>query len=345
MHRFLAHAATAALCAGWLVASAGYVQADDASTSSTANLPTSLDGEIKRAHELRLQGNYKEAAHSLAQIMLVAPDDVRVIGEYGKVLVQQGYAKNAIALLSHAVQMSANDWTLYSALGVAYDQVDDHIDARKAYDRALAIRPGEPSVLNNYAVSRMLTGDYDGAAQTLGQLQANGASDPKIAANLARADDLGSSKVVATSTPASSAPAANRKTAPVEVANAAPVPMAPKPAAARVVMEKVPFDPLAGPVGRATHAPRALPGLAHNPHPKAPVAVAAARPKTSADDIMMQEVPKDPFAGPVALRKAPTSTHAPVSNPAKPSAAKAKPELAKATTKTPAAPALRTASD
>jgi len=338
MNRFLAHAATAALCAGWLVATAA--KADDASTSTTANLPTSLDGEIKRAHELRLQGNYKEAAHSLAQIMLVAPDDVRVIGEYGKVLVQQGYAKNAIALLSHAVQMSANDWTLYSALGVAYDQADDHIDARKAYDRALAIKPGEPSVLNNYAVSRMLTGDYSGAAEALSQLQSGGADSPKIAANFDRANDLRSSEMAADSKPAMPVPSINQKSAAVEVATAAPATEAQKPAA-RVVMEKVPFDPLAGPVAGASHAPRALIGFAHNPRSKAPVAVAAAKPKANTGGIMMQDVPKDPLAGPVMLRKAPTSSHTPAGE----LAAKTKPELAKATTKAPAPPALRTASD
>ncbi|MBN9572092.1 MAG: hypothetical protein J0H30_13925, partial [Alphaproteobacteria bacterium] len=49
-----------------------------------------------------------------------------------------------------------NDWTLYSAIGMAYDQKDDFANSKLAYDRALLLAPGEPAVLNNYAMSRML---------------------------------------------------------------------------------------------------------------------------------------------------------------------------------------------
>ena len=116
--------------------------------------------------------------------MLIEPDDGRVVGEYGKVLEQQGHSREALPFLKRAVQLSPSEWSLHSALGVAYDQVDDHVSARAAYERALALKPGEGSVLNNYAVSRMLAGDYAAAKSLFAQAEANGAANPKIAGNL-----------------------------------------------------------------------------------------------------------------------------------------------------------------
>src|ERR1051326_8798835 len=93
---------------------------------SSASLHASnLDAEIRRAQILRAQGNSAEAIRALAQLVLVAPDDSRVVGEYGKALVQQGRPDDAVAFLKRAIQLREGDWSLYSALGVAYDQRDD----------------------------------------------------------------------------------------------------------------------------------------------------------------------------------------------------------------------------
>jgi Flp pilus assembly protein TadD len=147
--------------------------------------PTSVDAEIAKAHASREQGNYDEATKTLGQLMLADPDDARVVGEYGKALAQQGSSKDAIAFLTRAAQLSGSDWTIYSALGVAYDQTDEHKAAHAAYDRALLLKPGEPVVLNNYAVSLMLSGDYAGAERMLAQAKAGGDNSPKIASNFA----------------------------------------------------------------------------------------------------------------------------------------------------------------
>ena len=38
------------------------------------------------------------------------------------------------------MELQPNDWTLYSALGVAYDQLGDQTSARTAYEHALALQ-------------------------------------------------------------------------------------------------------------------------------------------------------------------------------------------------------------
>jgi len=227
--------------------------APNADASASSSLAVNLDTQIRQAQILRSQGDYEGASHALSQLMLVAPDDPRVVGEYGKVLAQRGRSADAIAFLQRATQLQPNDWTLYSALGVAYDQVDDRAHARAAYDHALALKPGEPVVLNNYAVSRMLAGDYDGAQKLLAQAAPGAASNPKIAANMQAVADMRSS-----STPSAPTIATAPKPAPAHFAAATPKPYVVKPLPPGTVMQRVPLDPQAGPVASATHAPRKL---------------------------------------------------------------------------------------
>lgn len=284
MDRLLLRSAAVALCAVWASGCAAS-DASDPTSAAAANaqtaaaFPSTLQGEIARAHSLRLSGSFEDASKALGQLMLVAPDDVRVVGEYGKLLAEEGRADEAVPFLKRAVQLDADDFTLYSALGVAYDQIDDHAKARTAYEHALTLKPGAPEVLNNYAVSRMLSGDLDGAQRLLAQAALAGSQNPKIADNMALLASMRHPQVLATTEIAAAPPKpaashaivaaatpkaqATRATT-VVGADAAAAPRvataAPKPL---VVMEKVPFDPKAGPV--ASHKPAFK--LAHEPRP------------------------------------------------------------------------------
>ena len=229
MDRYFVRTAAVVFCAAWAAgcssaasdkANAPTVAATPAaaprSDAAIDNLPATLEGEIARAHTLRVAGSYDESAKALAQLMIFAPDDARVVGEYGKVLTQLGRPGDALPFLNRAIQLDANDWTLYSALGVAYDQADEHTKAHAAYERALALNPGQPDVLNNMGVSRMLAGNLGDARKLLNQASQPGAEQPKIGANLALLETM-------------------------KPATAAPKPL--------VMMQKVPVDPEAGPVG------------------------------------------------------------------------------------------------
>ena len=222
------------------------------SAATAEDLPDTLDGEIARAHSLRVAGSYSEAAKALSQLMIVAPDDARVVGEYGKVLTQLGRPGDALAFLNRAIQLDANDWTLYSALGVAYDQSDQHTKAHAAYERALVLKPGQPDVLNNMGVSRMLAGNLGDAQKLLSQASQPGADQPKIGNNLALLETM-------------------------KPATGAPKPL--------VMMQKVPVDPDAGPVGsRPAHKlalkgkpkPATAPTLRQQDAPQKPILRTAA---------------------------------------------------------------------
>jgi Flp pilus assembly protein TadD len=260
MKRFLASTALAALC----VATAA--RGEDAPKPASTDVAT----EVAHAHDLRQAGQFPEAASALAQIMLVAPDDARVIGEYGKVMAQENRGDDAVAFLKRATELDPGDWSLWSALGVAFDESNDPKSAASAYQRALALKPGEPAVLNNYGMSRMLAGDMTGAQMMFAQ--ARGTNDPKVTNNTAMLAEIETSRMPA------------RAAAPVPV-KVQPMTQAPKAVAAKP----------------QSIAPKPQQMAAAASQTTSPIATATAAPRNIASNpnVVMQAVPKDPLAGPV----------------------------------------------
>jgi tetratricopeptide (TPR) repeat protein len=207
---------------------------------SGVTLAQSVDAGVRDAQLKRTQRDYAGAVKVLSQLMLVAADDPRVVGEYGKVLVQQGRANEALDFLRRAVQLQTNDWTLYSALGVAYDQKADYANAEAAYSRALQLKPGEGAILNNFAMSRLQAGDLDRARQLIAQA-ANASKDERVVKN--------ATMIASLKAPPAGAPLGATGLA----ASAPPHPLSRTLTAAEgntIVMQAVPKDTEAGPVGK-----------------------------------------------------------------------------------------------
>jgi Flp pilus assembly protein TadD len=287
-----------------------------AGAHATDNTPIAADttAAIRQAQLLRTSGDLDGATRILSQLMLGAPDDPRIVGEYGKLLVQQGHSADAVQFLRRAIELQPADWTLYSALGVAYDQQSDQPNAKLAYQHALVLKPGEPAILNNFAMSRMLAGDRIAARTLLLQAQASGSTDPKIARNLALLDGTTPPAATVAAPPPRAVAAATPTPLPrpaVVVSNAiapvtGPTAHAAAPAAqgaplpiahggAQIVMQEVPFDPLAGPVGHAAHPakPHAKPAALARTGKPAKVAVAA-RPAKPAPRTLAVNTPAKP---------------------------------------------------
>lgn len=259
-----------------------------------------LDSSVRQAQLLRLAGKYDQAIHTLSQLMMVAADDVRVVEEYGKTLAAMGRAAEAVNFLTRARQLGGGDWTLYSALGVAYDEAANQKDAKVAYERALALQPGETSVLNNYALSRMLANDPAGAQRLVAQLKNSPAvKDPMILRNIVMIDQLASAQKLA--------------------ALPQPVPH-PDDGAAHVSAGLQPPSPGAIISNHAVTV-RGLAKLADplpNGDAKSPEAsMMQSSPHLASRDsvapgVVMQAVPADPLAGPVHVAAKPPHSHHPV---------------------------------
>jgi len=279
--------------------------------------PTDLASAIKEAQTYRKNGNLAAAAKVLSQLVLLAPDDPRVVGEYGKTLAGQGRSDDALAFLGRAAELEPNDWSLFSAQGVAYDQKGNYQAAQASYARALLLKPGEPSVLNNDALSHMQAGDLDGAEKLLHQAAPGTPEFPRIAQNLELVQKLKAaqsakqaaapppaSQPVAVAAPAPEPQPAAAPTAPVVAT--APLP-APEPVAAPAVAAAAPAP---APVAEAS-GPQSTPPKNEPPASAAVAAAPEASPAPSrqtqapgaiealkADPhVVMQQVPKDDSAG------------------------------------------------
>ena len=259
---------------------------DKPAADTTAANALDLDGAVKQAQAQRKAGDLVGASKTLSQLVLAAPDDPRVLGEYGKTLVAQGRSDDALAFLECAIELQPSDWSLYSAQGVAFDQHGEYRQAQAAYDRALQMKPGEPTVLSNSALSHMQSGDLDGAERLLLQAAQGGGDFPRISSNLALVQSLKATRQAA------NPPA--KTVAQVPAPAAAPVQAPSAPAPAKTAETKPSVVPAPQPVEQM--ALRA---------PEKPAATrdAAATSLKNNPSVVMQKVPVDPLAGPVAPRK------------------------------------------
>jgi tetratricopeptide (TPR) repeat protein len=87
----------------------------------------------------------------------------------GRALLQHGYLNEAIAELSIAASVGSGLVEANNLLGLAYDRIGWHVEAAKAYERALTVAPKDPVVLANLGNSLYLADDYRAALKRLKQ--------------------------------------------------------------------------------------------------------------------------------------------------------------------------------
>lgn len=159
--------------------------ATPAASVLAAPVPTDIGGAVDLAKTQRSAGDLDGATATLSQLVLVAPDDPRVLGEYGKILLDRGATTDALAFLQRAIELNPGEWSFYSAQGVAFAQSGDFRSAQMAFGRALMLKPNDPIVLNNFALAHLQAGNLDQAEALLLRATMAGASFPKVAQNLA----------------------------------------------------------------------------------------------------------------------------------------------------------------
>ncbi len=153
-------AATARAQNDWLSASNYY-------RSALIQEPGNRDAEVGLLEALRMTGGLDEAGTVADKAVADHPGDATVLAEAGKDKLAAGKPAEAVELLKRAAAADEKDWRARSALGLAYARLGDDAGAEAAFKAALAISPDNASVLNNYAMSRAMANDLDGARTIL----------------------------------------------------------------------------------------------------------------------------------------------------------------------------------
>ena len=147
--------------------------------------PKDAVAAVAYGQALRNNGQREQAVAVLEQATLANPGNKTVLAAYGRALADNGNFKLAFDVLSRAHSPDNPDWRLLSVQGTALDQMGRHDEARRYYESALKIVPGEPSVLSNLGLSYMLTRELPKAEEVLRQAYGSQQADALVRQNLA----------------------------------------------------------------------------------------------------------------------------------------------------------------
>jgi Flp pilus assembly protein TadD len=137
------------------------------------------------ARALRNEGRAAQAVDVLQKTMLQRPDDPAVASAYGKALADKGDFDTALKVVRSTNSPRTPDWRLTSAEGAILDQMGDPAGARERYEAALQLAPEEPTILNNYGLSFVLTNQLPEAERILRRAADRPNADGRVRQNLA----------------------------------------------------------------------------------------------------------------------------------------------------------------
>lgn len=147
--------------------------------------PNNVRAAIGLMQSLRELGAINQAREVADRAIATKTQDSGLIAESAKVKLASGQVQEAVRLLEQAIALDAADWKAHSALGVAYDRLGDSTRAGNSYHAALKISPENAVVLNNYALSRAMAKDLNGARELLQRAIASAGADVRVRQNLA----------------------------------------------------------------------------------------------------------------------------------------------------------------
>lgn len=137
------------------------------------------------AGALRKLTQHAQAVAVLQRLAVKQPQDMEVLGAYGKALIDAGRLQEAQTVLAHAHMPDRPDWTILSAQGSIADQLGDHAQAQSYYTTALKIAPNQPQVMSNLGLSYALQRKMPLAEATLRDAAAQPSADMRVRQNLA----------------------------------------------------------------------------------------------------------------------------------------------------------------
>ena len=140
---------------------------------------------MRYARSLRALTQYSHAVAVMQNIALKNPNDMEVLGEYGKALADAGRFQEAAEVLPRAHRPEMPNWHILSVQGTVADQLGDHAQAQNYYAAALKIMPNEPTILSNLGLSYALTKNLTKAEDILRLAASQRGADLRVRQNLA----------------------------------------------------------------------------------------------------------------------------------------------------------------
>lgn len=147
--------------------------------------PKDAEAALRYGKALRATGQKSQAVAVLEQATIANSENKALLAGYGRALADNGNFQQAFDVLGRAHSPDNPDWRILSAQGATLDQLGRFEEARQYYSSALKIRPDEPAVLSNLALSYVLSKDLPKAEETLRRAHGRTGNDPRVRVNLA----------------------------------------------------------------------------------------------------------------------------------------------------------------
>jgi len=150
-----------------------------------AKNPRDLDAALSYAQNLKTMGQKREALAVLQQASLIHSNDRRLAADYGRLALDLDQISVAKKVLEVADDPAKPDWRVVMARGTAFAKEGSYREAINYFERAQALNPDHPSVLNNLALAYTMSGEAERGEQLLRQASVSGADNTKVRQNLA----------------------------------------------------------------------------------------------------------------------------------------------------------------
>jgi tetratricopeptide (TPR) repeat protein len=126
---------------------------------------TEADGHYVAATAAYLKGDFKEAHTHFDEVRRLAPDDRRLPGAEGELLMAEQRIDEAIARFEEAVKLDPRRGTTWSRLGVLYAIKDQKQKSAEALAKAIELNPKDFNAHESLGDAALEKGDLDEAVR------------------------------------------------------------------------------------------------------------------------------------------------------------------------------------
>lgn len=150
-----------------------------------AKNPNNPKTALNYARNLKAMGHKEQALAVLQHAAVHGGDNRELASEYGRLALDLGQVALAERLLKQADDPAKPDWRVISAQGTALAKQGRHREAQPLFERALALSPNNPTIMNNLAMAYAMDGQAAKAEVLLRQAAALPDANPRVRQNLA----------------------------------------------------------------------------------------------------------------------------------------------------------------
>ena len=152
-----------------------------------AKNPQDLNAALSYAKNLKALNQKRQALAVLQNVSRFHGRDRRLASEYGRLALDFDQVSVAEKVLAMADDPGKPDWRVISARGTIFAKRGQYSQAIPFYERALALSPGRPSLLNNLAMAYVMKGEPERAEPLLRQASQSEGGSTRVRQNLALA--------------------------------------------------------------------------------------------------------------------------------------------------------------